>query len=125
MIDQINNILNDLNNDLIDVNDAIKKINKIEYHDNQIIANNKAKKIKIKIHDKESNKKINLPKFSIKFLSTMTSFGFKFVINKSDDIPKNLDTKLVKNLLRELSNHPPFSLVEVESPEAEIQIYTC
>lgn len=87
-----------------------------------------ASKIKIKVFESESNKKINLPAIPFWLLSIMTSIGLgtkRFWLNAENiskeqvDFFENLDNKEVKKFIKEirkeLKSHKKFDLVDIKT----------
>ncbi len=118
---EINKLLEQIESKNLAVNEAIKLIN------NQKPTNiqHKSKKIKIKIHDKEDNKKINLPALPLGLIQTFGSIGFK-IWSKSckNDDNKSLKGNEVKKLFSILRQLPPTKLVEIKTEDASVDIYT-
>lgn len=135
MKDDIYKIINDLYEDEITCDMALKYISELEnkklnIKSNQIDKENnkkveRAKKLKIMVHDLENNKKINIPKLSIKFLTRISSFGINIAKKYSDEIPENFKEGDLKKILEGLMDYPPYNIVDVETPEAIVHIYTC
>lgn len=93
----------------------------------------KASKLKIKIKDRDSNKRINIPGIPFWLITSLGSLGLtvtKLVANKSDTLDdetkqylKILDEINIKELLGELKNYGPFDLVNVfEEDGDEVKI---
>lgn len=123
---KISSKINDILEDEINYNTALKKINDLEIEDNNLKTRVlKARKIKIIVNDKENNKKINLPKLSLKFVKRMATFGIKIAKKYSNEIPDNFSTDDLDQIINVLMEEPPFTIVEVNSPQADVLIYTC
>ncbi len=123
---EVNKKINDILKDEISYSTALKKINDIKIKDNNVkvqIVN--ARKIKILVHDKENNKKINLPKLSLKFVKHIAGFGLKIAKKYTNEIPDNFSTDDFEQIINVLMEQPPFTIVEVNSPQADVLIYTC
>ena len=134
MNEKIDIVLNKLRNGEMDVNSAIKEIEEIEYKaTNEISYIKCAKKIKIYINaidNSENGKsvKINLPALSLKFLKKLGTFGIKMAIKYADKDNSNINIKdfdKVKFVFDALSMLPPFEIVNIDSKDAKIHIYTC
>lgn len=84
-----------------------------------------SRKIKIKIHDKEQNKKFNLPALPLWLIEKSLLLGLKF-LRMNPDKDKRIDIKDedVKEVFEILRKTPPFVLVEVKDLQNEIEIYT-
>lgn len=123
---EVSNKINDIFKDEISYSTALKKINDIKIKDNNVKAKIvNARKIKILVHDKENNKKINLPKLSLKFVKHIAAFGLKIAKKYSNEIPDNFSTSDFEQIINVLMEEPPFTIVEVNSPQADVLIYTC
>ncbi|QSX07054.1 hypothetical protein JYG23_06615 [Sedimentibacter sp. zth1] len=137
-------ILNNVSNKKCNVDNAIKKISNITFKEN-IVSNDKiqyAKKIKIYINvidDKKDGKrlKINLPAISLKFLKRVGMFGIKIASKYSKNDNKNSnqnehiknmsfnDLENIKYVFDALVMLPPFEIINVDSNDAKVHIYTC
>ena len=134
MNDKINDILCKLRDGKIDVSKTIKEIEDIEYErDNEIKSVKCARKIKIYINaiDEDMNGKnikINLPAIPLKLIKGLSVFGLKIAIKHAKKDEKVIDLteiEKVKYILDALTMLPPFEIVNVDSKEAKIHIYTC
>lgn len=152
MENSISNILNNLSSGKCNVETAIKEINSIKpisIEENKTIINyneNKkyARKIKIfvdAVSDEQNSKRvrINLPAISIRFIKRIIKFAAKIGIkysNKNSMVNENeaikdgtelIDAKdldKIFNLFDALTMLPPFEILNVDSPEAKVHIYT-
>jgi len=84
-----------------------------------------SRKIKIKIYDKEQNKKFNLPALPLWLIEKSLLLGLKFLrMNPDKDKRINIKDEDVKEVFEILRKTPPFVLVEVKDLQNEIEIYT-
>lgn len=131
MENHIMRIISDLKSGKTSPNKAIKLIKK--YNFNNLESSKKASKLKIKIKDSDSNKKINLPGIPFWLITSLGSLGLtitKFTINKSDTLDdetkhylKVLDELNLKELLGQLKNYGTFDLVDIlEEDGDEVKI---
>lgn len=123
---EFSNKINDILEGEISYDLALKKINDIKIKNNNIetkVLN--AKKIKIIVNDKANNKNINLPKLSLQFIKRMATNGIKIAKKYSNDIPDNFSTDDLEQIINVLMEEPPFTIVEVNSPQSDVLIYTC
>ena len=134
MDDRFNDILARLNNGKIDADRAIKEIEDVQYNSDKAITQTKfAKKIKIYINaiDDERNGKnikINLPALPLKFIKKLGLFGIKIAIKHADKSNTTIDfaeIEKIKYIFDTLMMLPPFEIVNIDSKEAKIHIYTC
>lgn len=135
MESKINDILYKLQDGSIDVNKTIKEIDSIQYG---IRLNEepkkRAKKLKININtidDKDGkNFKLNLPGIPFWLLKSLCVPFVKFAVKKSGskaDKVKNInieDLKKLKYIFIALGQMPPFEIVNVDSKDAKVHIYT-
>ena len=145
--DRVNNILLKLQDCKVDVNKTIDEINNLECVSGDVIIKEKsqsrARKIKIYVDsfDDKSGKrtKINLPGIPFWLIKLIGVPFIKAAINSKEvEVPndkiekvekaKNIGLKaydvIIKKLLDELSEMPPFEIVSVDSKDAKVHIYT-
>lgn len=134
MDDSINDILCKLRDGKIDVELAIKDIKNIKCKtDFGKMPSKNAKKIKIYINaidDEKSGKsvKINLPALPLKLLKGIGVFGIKIAVKNADKNNTNInleDIDKIKYIFDALTMLPPFEIVNIDSEDAKIHIYTC
>jgi len=89
-----------------------------------INTNKKAKKIKIKVHDKENNKKINLPALPMGILETFASVAYKLSLKYNREYTGKVADDEIIELFKTLRELPPFTLVDIDTEEARVEIYT-
>lgn len=108
-----------------------------------------AKKMKIRIHDRKENKKINLPVIPIWIIESLALFGLKFMnyfhkerntsmikerekFNANNDYQGSyylkygkikIDTKDLKKIFLVLRHIPPCKIVEVDDKDAFVEIH--
>lgn len=116
------NILKEIEEGKLSVDEAVKQIKSIT----NLELKYKAKKIKIKIHDKENNKRINLPALHLGILGIFASIIYKISIKhyKGKEKGQKVDANEIKELFLLLRQLPPFKLVEIDDEEARVEIYT-
>lgn len=135
MDNKINDILYKLQDGTLDVNKTIKEIDSIKYDIGlKEEPKKRARKLKISINtidDKDGkNFKLNLPGLPFWFLRSLCVPVIKFAIKQSGgkgDKIKNInidDLKNVKFIFDALSQMPPFEIVNVDSKDAKVHIYT-
>ena len=132
MDDKIIDILNKLSDGKTDVEKAIKDINNINYTKiEQLVPIKNAKKIKIYINaiDNEEGKniKINIPALSLKFIKRIGTFAIKVALKHSNEdksYTKYMNNDCIKHITDALSLMPPFEIVNIDSTDAKIHIYT-
>ncbi len=131
---QLNEILRRLQNGKTDVDAAIKEIESIQYkNDIEISPKKRARKLKIYINaidDKKDGKniRINLPALPLRFIKRLSVFGLKIAIKHSDKKDTVIDLaeiEKVKYLFDALMLLPPFEIINVDSKDAKVHIYTC
>ncbi len=134
MDDRFNDILTKLRDGKIDTDKAIKEIENIQYiTDTEIKPSKCARKIKIYINaiDDEKNGKnikINLPALPLKFIKKIGLFGIKIAIKHSDKSNTTIDfaeIEKIKYIFDALTMLPPFEIVNIDSKDAKVHIYTC
>ncbi len=134
MNDQLNEILRRLQDGKTDVDAAIKEIESIQYkNDIEISPKKRARKLKIYINaidDKKDGKniRINLPALPLRFIKRLSVFGLKIAIKHSDKKDTVIDLaeiEKVKYLFDALMLLPPFEIINVDSKDAKVHIYTC
>lgn len=144
MDNRINDILYKLQDGSIDVNKTIKEIESIQYDEEfKEESKKRARKLKIFINaiDDKNGKsfKLNLPGLPFWFLKSFCVPFINFAIkhssskgdkedkeNKGDDIKgiKVDDIKNLKYIFDALGHMPPFEIVNVNSKDAKVHIYT-
>jgi len=134
MDDRINDILCKLQSGKINVETATKEIDNIKYQtDKEIKPAKCARKIKIYINaideDRDGkNIKINLPALPLKFIKRLGVFGIKIAIKHSDKSKTNInlaEIEKIKYIFDALTLLPPFEIVNIDSKDAKVHIYTC
>lgn len=129
MNDEIIKIITRLKDGEISVDNAIASINNIKQVQEldtaiQNINIKKAKKIKIYVNDKSSGQLIKIPGIPLKLVSVVSSFGLKMAKKYSDDLPKNLDINEWKKMFEVLSDMGAMEVADIDTPEAQVHIYT-
>jgi hypothetical protein len=141
MDNKINDILYKLRDGSIDVNKTIKEIDSIQYDVRlKEVPKKRARKLKILINaidDKDGkNFKLNLPGLPFWFLKSFCVPFIKFAVKHSgskgdkgdngDKIKgiKADDIKNLKFIFDALGQMPPFEIVNVDSKDAKVHIYT-
>lgn len=134
MNDQLNEILRRLRDGKIDVDATIKEIESVRHKDDiEISPKKRARKLKIYINaidDKKDGKniRINLPALPLRFIKRLSVFGLKIAIKHSDKKDTVIDLaeiEKVKYLFDALMLLPPFEIINVDSKDAKVHIYTC
>lgn len=134
MNDQLNKILHRLQDGKIDVDATIKEIESVRYkNDIEISPKKRARKLKIYINaidDKKDGKniRINLPALPLRFIKRLSVFGLKIAVKHSDKKDTVIDLaeiEKIKYLFDALMLLPPFEIINVDSKDAKVHIYTC
>ena len=143
MDSKINDILLKLQDGKIDVNKTVKEIESIHYDiDLKEDSKKRARKLKILINTIDDNDgknfRLNLPGLPFWFLKSLCVPFIKFVVkhgsskgakesNVKEDKVKNInvdDLKKLKYVFEALGQLPPFEIVNIDSKDTKVHIYT-
>ncbi len=133
MESKINDILYKLQDGVIDVNKSIKEIDSVRYDIVPIEESKKmARKLKVFINTSDDGKsfKLNLPGIPFWLLKMFCGPIAKMIIKQNsgnEEKAKNInadDLNKFKFIFQALGQMPPFEIVNIDSKDAKIQIYT-
>lgn len=138
----IKEILTEVENGKLTSKEAVDILRNLPHTNKQV---KYAKKIKIKIHDREDNRKINLPAIPIWVIEKFVLFGIRFsnyFYKEKTKVDENtgeesrdlgdwsfedgkvkIDTKDLKKVFSVLRQIPPCKLVEVDDKDAFVEIH--
>lgn len=137
MVDSLNKILCRLQNGTIDVDKTIREIENIDYSASiKEKPMKNARKLKVHITAIDNNEggkvyKFNIPGLPFWMLKMFGSAFVKFTAKQSkkrymgfkiDNVDNT--TQIVKSIIDALAKHPPFELVNVDSKDAKVHVYT-